>query len=486
MEEKEVEFETTPSPYNTREEHSTPGDISPTSQYSPTPLEDEGYDFYAPVTSSPWRSETASEVETPSGRLGSFMVVGEEGDPNEEVDVGDTEKNDLGQSLDLIPDSPRDEQMSEEQNRDSTPIAVTETETYIAVSPRQRRNEETWETANHNNYEDEDEERDVPHDRFRGPHFIEGETELRFYSRKKRKFVVEEDDTLDPPRDWDKIESQITKEKNLNFATYMKQEAVLQELRRLLKCQRNYQLISKVKSLVEDTSLHTEAQLSIYQRAEELEKSSTMISGRFVQDTSVQTPTSEHDEQKTTRGVQTTFVIDQKRHPLIGVDIKAYHTSCMRANINVPTIRNFWRYYDLHRIQCNIMLTHIFKLQDPKAYLELADFDELWGEARDFRPILATMVAHGDLQFENSELFCVYFGNLPAYTLTFMNSFLKQLKTEAVSHPRYWPKQPNVPLERELSDSECMKAWSKRTPQAMDVFTRRVKDFHTEGILAKV
>ena len=118
--------------------------------------------------------------------------------------------------------------------------------------------------------------------------------------------------------------------------------------------------------------------------------------------------------------------------------------------------------------------------------MELADFDELWGEARDFRPILATMVAHGDLQFENSELFCVYFGNLPAYTLTFMNSFLKQLNKEVVAHPRYWPKQPKVPLERELSDSECMKAWSKRTPQAMDVFTRRVKDFHTEGILAKV
>ena len=49
------------------------------------------------------------EVETPLGPLESLMVVGEEGDPNEEVDVGDTEKNDLGQSLDLIPDSPRDE-----------------------------------------------------------------------------------------------------------------------------------------------------------------------------------------------------------------------------------------------------------------------------------------------------------------------------------------------------------------------------------------
>src|SRR5450759_5045345 len=169
MEEKEAEFETPPSPYNTREEHSTPGDISPTSQYSPTPLEDEGYDFYAPVTSSPWRSETAREVETPSGRLGSFMVVGEEGDPNEEVDVGDTEKNDLGQSLDLIPDSPRDEQMSEEQNRDSTPIAVMETETHIAVSPTQGIDETTWV----DNYEDEDVQ--VPHDRFRGPHFIEGE-----------------------------------------------------------------------------------------------------------------------------------------------------------------------------------------------------------------------------------------------------------------------------------------------------------------------
>src|SRR5450759_2355881 len=266
MEEKEVEFETTPSPYNTREEHSTPGDISPTSQYSPTPLEDEGYDFYAPVTTASWRSETAREVETPSGRLGSFMVVGEEGDPNEEVDVGDTKKNDLGQSLDLIPDSPRDEQMSEERNQDSTPIAVMETETHIAVSPTHGIDKTTWV----DNSEDEDVQ--VPHDRFRGPHFIEGEMELRFYSRKKRKFIVEEDDTLDQPRDWDQIESQIMEEKNLNFATYMKQEAVLQELRRLLKCQRNDQLISKVKSLVEDTSLRTEAQLSIYQRAEEYQR----------------------------------------------------------------------------------------------------------------------------------------------------------------------------------------------------------------------
>ena len=58
------------------------------------------------------------------------------------------------------------------------------------------------------------------------------------------------------------------------------------------------------------------------------------------------------------------------------------------------------------------------------------------------------MVIHGDLDFFHVDMFNLLFGNLPAYTLSFMNRFLHQLK-EVAGDPKYGPEIPKCPIPME-------------------------------------
>src|SRR5450759_4894387 len=76
--------------------------------------------------------------------------------------------------------------------------------------------------------------------------------------------------------------------------------------------------------------------------------------------------------------------------------------------------------------------------------MPLTLFRAIWSQAEFFRPILAAMVIHGDLDFFHVDMFNLLFGNLPAYTLSFRNRFLHQLKKEVAGDPKYGPRLPNA------------------------------------------
>src|SRR5450759_5229927 len=81
--------------------------------------------------------------------------------------------------------------------------------------------------------------------------------------------------------------------------------------------------------------------------------------------------------------------------------------------------------------------------------MPLTLFRTIWSKVEFFRPILVAMVIHGDLDFFHVDMFNLLFGNLPAYTLSFMNRFLHQLKKEVAGDPKYGPDVPKCPIPME-------------------------------------
>jgi hypothetical protein len=64
------------------------------------------------------------------------------------------------------------------------------------------------------------------------------------------------------------------------------------------------------------------------------------------------------------------------------------------------------------------------------------------------------MVIHGDLQFEESNLFCTHFGNIGAWSLKYLLGFIMNLKktVHRDNRPkRYRPKQPLRAIRVETS-----------------------------------
>lgn len=51
--------------------------------------------------------------------------------------------------------------------------------------------------------------------------------------------------------------------------------------------------------------------------------------------------------------------------------------------------------------------------------LEVADLDELWEEAKQFRPILAVMILQGHLQVETPDLALACFAYVVEFVITF-------------------------------------------------------------------
>jgi len=131
-------------------------------------------------------------------------------------------------------------------------------------------------------------------------------------------------------------------------------------------------------------------------------------------------------------------------------NIKQYTTACEDVAGNIPRVGNFWRFYDIHRVHCVYLIEHHFSFEmATSGRMPLTLFRAIWSKAEFFRPILAAMVIHGDLDFFHVDMFNLLFGNLPAYTLSFRNRFLHQLKKEVAGDPKYGPETPKCPIPME-------------------------------------
>jgi hypothetical protein len=71
------------------------------------------------------------------------------------------------------------------------------------------------------------------------------------------------------------------------------------------------------------------------------------------------------------------------------------------------------------------------------------------------------MVAYGDLQFEEQDLFGIYFGNIAAYTLSFMRKWFLQLNKEVPRGKRFYPSQPKAKVRLEVPYNQRVEKWRK-------------------------
>src|SRR5450759_119626 len=147
------------------------------------------------------------------------------------------------------------------------------------------------------------------------------------------------------------------------------------------------------------------------------------------------------------------FALNRSKLPTTS-QLMAYVTSCEQVHLNIPPMGNFWRFYDVHKIQVNYLIQELYHWKSAKqGKMPLALFEEIWRANFFFRPVLATMVSHGDLEFYNADMFCVLFGNLPAYTLTFMLRFLNQLNKSLPADPKYVPRTYANPIRLDTSSA---------------------------------
>lgn len=265
----------------------------------------------------------------------------------------------------------------------------------------------------------------------------------------------------------------------------------MKELRGLLNTPTS-SIVSRVRALLGPPRdpIVTDANEACYQERAELESWNLKdkIEGDFEPSppgvgTPAQTSVNEGPGNK---GVQVNFRQKSKRDIDIILKIKAYEQMCYLAATNIPPITNFWRFYDIQQTQCAYLIQNFYHINILDTILELAEFEEIWDEAQTFRPILATMLAHGDLQFVNSDLFCAYFGNLPFFTFQFMNLYSKQVKKEVYPHPRFWPKKPNVYIKLWASTSKRHKIWWKQSKLKKDVFEAQTREFSFDNTLYRI
>jgi hypothetical protein len=78
------------------------------------------------------------------------------------------------------------------------------------------------------------------------------------------------------------------------------------------------------------------------------------------------------------------------------------------------------------------LIEHIFDCMLSQVTMDLAQFDDIWLSLEKFRPAFAAMVIHGDLQFEELDMFSLYLSNITLYTLKFMNQFCFQLRCHVI------------------------------------------------------
>lgn len=120
-------------------------------------------------------------------------------------------------------------------------------------------------------------------------------------------------------------------------------------------------------------------------------------------------------------------------------EVKRFAEYIQVADLRAPPIFYFWSFYHKKIVE----VSYILKL-DPIHFtkVEIADVDELWIDAEAFRPVLATMLLHGHLQMENSDLLLAFFGNLPAYVLEFMVTYIKQTNRVSPGPSPLSPRRP--------------------------------------------
>jgi hypothetical protein len=158
--------------------------------------------------------------------------------------------------------------------------------------------------------------------------------------------------------------------------------------------------------------------------------------------------------------------------------VSAYIISCEEVVVNVPSVGNFWRFYDIQRVQCSFLIEHIYGFSLSIAgRMPLPLFTEIWKQADYFCPVLATMISHGDLDVYHADIFCLLFGNLPAYTLSLMHIFLRQLKKEVVGDPKYGPDTPSQPIPVEMPKWKREELWRRnRYSEFLDHSNRVIHD----------
>jgi hypothetical protein len=72
------------------------------------------------------------------------------------------------------------------------------------------------------------------------------------------------------------------------------------------------------------------------------------------------------------------------------------------------------------------VLDAVFNYPSSKLKYTIKHIKEIWWFFR-FRPIMAMMIMHGDLQIEDPKVAMAHFGNLPGYCVEFVCEFMYQL-----------------------------------------------------------
>lgn len=113
--------------------------------------------------------------------------------------------------------------------------------------------------------------------------------------------------------------------------------------------------------------------------------------------------------------------------------------------------------------------------------LETAEFDELWEDVEPFRPILAVMLLHGHVQVEDPDLLLGYFGNLPAYVLEFMLTYLRQTSRPYRLPLFSTPQRPFSIIHLSTRGKEMRRIWG-------NISSQRLQDYmgYWRNLLPKV
>jgi hypothetical protein len=106
--------------------------------------------------------------------------------------------------------------------------------------------------------------------------------------------------------------------------------------------------------------------------------------------------------------------------------IKRFIEHCQCYDSNSQPITHFWRFYYQQKLQVQYVLDAVFNYPSSKLKYIVKHIKEIWWFFR-FRPIMAMMIMHGDLQLKDPEVAMTHFGNLPRYCVEFVCKFMYQL-----------------------------------------------------------
>ncbi len=109
------------------------------------------------------------------------------------------------------------------------------------------------------------------------------------------------------------------------------------------------------------------------------------------------------------------------------------------------------------------MLEHFYNFPSNRVMYLVDEILPIW-QPLYFRPTIALMILHGDLQLTAGELAIAYFGNLPAYCLELVVEFYNQLYREEPRAAYYHPRDVKQPILPSVNDMELRQlVWNNMT-----------------------